>query len=281
MKDRLDQYIDGVRHLPPTPTLMVKLLALFREPDVDIDEVVQLMSHDPSITAEVLKRCNSGYFGGSEPATDMFEAVTRLGFYEVYQIVVALFGARAMAAPDSGGGIEVAALWQHSVIVAVAAGVVAKELGEPEGIAFTAGLLHDVGKVVLASEEGAKYVTAVLQGGPAGLMLANAERALFGFDHTEVGARLLARWELPPDVIAAARHHHQLAGAEPYERFAANVQLANALAHRAEASPTPSPDGWQDVPEALAALRFTPEQAANLLEETRTGLERAKGLMSV
>ncbi len=280
MKDRLDEYINGVQHLPPTPTLMVKLLALFKEPDLDIDQVVELMSHDPSLTAETLKRCNSGYFGGAEPASDMFEAVTRLGFYEVYQLVVALFGARALAQPQSTGGLDVAALWQHSVVAAVAAGIIARDVGEPEGAAFTAGLLHDVGKVVLASAEGARYAEAAQQGGPAGPSLANAERALFGFDHTEVGARLLARWELTPDVIGAARHHHQLAGAEPHTQLAATVQLANAMAHRAAAPPAQVSDAWLDVGEALAALRFRPEHASELLEETRAGLERAKGLMS-
>ena len=150
MKDKLDLCIDQVHHLPPTPTLLLELLALFKQPDRDIDQVVKVISHDPSLTAEVLRRCNSAYFSGSQPAADMFEAVLRLGFYEMYRIVVVLFGSRAMSIPNGACGIQVEALWRHSVTTAVAAGVLAEHLQEPEGVAFTAGLLHDVGKVVLA-----------------------------------------------------------------------------------------------------------------------------------
>lgn len=80
--DKAQQYIGRVTHLPPAPTLLTELLGLFRDPDRDIDRVVDLLSLDPSLTAEILKKCNGAFFGGA-PASDMFEAVSRIGFYEV------------------------------------------------------------------------------------------------------------------------------------------------------------------------------------------------------
>ena len=102
--DKIDQYLEDVHHLPSAPTLVVELLELFKHPDRDIDRVVELISHDPSLTAEVLKRCNSAYLGGGQPADGMFEAVTRLGFYEVYCSVVATLEPRPWPCPEPDPG---------------------------------------------------------------------------------------------------------------------------------------------------------------------------------
>ena len=75
-----DQYIDRVTDLPPAPTVAAELLGLFGDPNQDIDRIVELIGHDPSLTVDILRRCNSALFRGDEPASDMFEAVTRLGF---------------------------------------------------------------------------------------------------------------------------------------------------------------------------------------------------------
>src|ERR1035441_2907787 len=92
----LDQYLDRVQNLPPAPTVAIQLLDLFSDPDRDIDRIVELISHDPSLTAATLKRCNSGALCGVEPASDMFDAVSRLGLYEVYCIVIGLTTSQTM-----------------------------------------------------------------------------------------------------------------------------------------------------------------------------------------
>lgn len=68
---RLDSYLNGIDYLPPTPTLMIRLIGLFQQPDRDVDEVIELMRQDPSLTAEVLRRCNTSFFGNEEPVTDI------------------------------------------------------------------------------------------------------------------------------------------------------------------------------------------------------------------
>src|SRR5580698_10869719 len=113
-QDKLDTFIDLVHHLPPSPRLLVKLLEVFKEPDPDIGEVVKLISHDPAFTVEVLKRCNSAFFAGEKPAEDMFEAVSRLGFQEIYEIVLAMFAAAALLPPGTRNDSHVEILWRHS-----------------------------------------------------------------------------------------------------------------------------------------------------------------------
>ena len=128
MKHSIDQYLDRVKHLPPAPTVAVQLLGLFADPDRDIDRIVELVSHDPALTAETLKRCNSASLVGAEPATDMFEAVSRLGFYEVYRIVMALVASRTMSAVRTKYPKEGTRLWQHTVTAAAIAAVLARRV---------------------------------------------------------------------------------------------------------------------------------------------------------
>ncbi len=274
MNTRLDQYIDGIQTLPPTPTLMVELLALFREPDRDIDQVVELISHDPALTAEVLKNCNSAFYGSDQPVADLFEAVMRLGFYEVYRFVLAMLGSRALSVPEAEAGINVALLWDHSLTTAVAAGVLARELGEAEGEPFTAGLLHDVGKIVLATKEKGKYALLSQKAGGCGWALVGAEQGFLGFDHAEIGAHLLARWGLPRHVNMAIHHHHGLSGAEPFERLAAVVFLANEMAHKAKSEAPVSPDVWQSSAEAMELIHVSPERVSALMADVHDGLLR-------
>ena len=147
----LDDYINKVKNLPPAPRILPELLGLLRKENVDSSRVVQLISFDPAITASVLRLCNSALFAGASPATDLSEAVQRLGFRQIYTLVAAVSGARALTPAQKGYGISAGELWKHSVTTAVASQLIARSQDEPdEGLVFTAALLHDVGKIILA-----------------------------------------------------------------------------------------------------------------------------------
>jgi putative nucleotidyltransferase with HDIG domain len=275
--DKVDQYIESVIHLPPAPTLLIELLGLFKEPDRDVDRVVELVSLEPSITAEVLRRCNSAFLGGGEPASDMFEAVSRLGFYEVYTVVAAMFGASAKAIPGAAEAVDVSQLWKHSVVAAVAASVVAEEIGDAAGPAFTSGLLHDIGKLIFASVERAKYGELLKS---ATNSVVAAERNAYGTDHAEIGGRLLAKWNLPPEVAQAIQFHHAptVAAADPHQRSAATVCLGDWIAHHLNnAQPVLSPEHGV----LLRPLELKADSIKPIFARTHKGLERVKGLLDM
>jgi putative nucleotidyltransferase with HDIG domain len=277
---RLDLYLDGVDHLPPTPTLLVKLIGLFRQPDRDVDEIVELMAQDPSLTAEVLRRCSSSFFGSSEPVTDVNEAVFRLGFYEVYRITVAMFGLQAMSMARVTAGLEVEQLWRHSAITAIAGGTLSRHLDESEGVVFTAGLLHDVGKIVFASAEGTRYAEMLREYGNSGQTLYDAEKLIFGFNHGEVGARLLSRWGVPDQVSIPVLCHHQLHWSEPHARLAAIVNLANLMAHCLEADGPEKPCELPEARHAMTLLGLKEEAMHPLLDLAQRDVKRLNSLLS-
>jgi putative nucleotidyltransferase with HDIG domain len=280
--DKADQYIEKVSDLPPAPTIAVELLGLFSDPDHDIDRVVELISLDPALTVALLKRCNSAAFGGSEAATDMFEAVTRLGLYEVQCVVAALVGARAMSLGKAGGGMDAGDLWRHSVVTAVAAAALAKRLQGAEATAFTAGLLHDIGKLVFASVESSTYADLVGQTGTSGPRLAEAEQMAFGVSHASVGARLLTRWGVPANVAGATRHHHSSANRnEPFSQLAATVSLASDLAHQMANQNGAKPELLSSRLDALLLFKLTPDDFPALISQTQTDLNKVQGLLQM
>jgi putative nucleotidyltransferase with HDIG domain len=263
MTQKVIKFIDRVEHLPPSPRLLIKLLEMFQQPDQQLDEVVRLISHDPSYTAEVLKRCNAAYFSAGEPVQNIFDAVSRMGFDELHKIVTAMFAINVIVRPGASGFVEI--LWAHSVSVAVAASLLAKEVDESPPTAFTAGLLHEVGKVIMITVDESNYVQVVQTSGMFKRPIYITEKELFGFDHTEVGACLLARWNLPPNITTAVLHHHELAGAEPFERLSAIVHLANILAHSTGETFATPPKGLPTAAGSIELLKLTPEKVFGLL----------------
>ena len=229
--EELDNYINQVKHLPPAPRILPLLLQILHEPDTDSSKVVELVSLDPGLTANVLQLCNSAYFASAMQVVDIHEAITRLGFQPVYQLVAAISGARALSPPQKGYGIDKSELWKHSVTSAVAAQLIARDKHEDENIVFTAALLHDIGKIVLseALEHIYTKLNAEIEEKQASLL--EAEKNLLGVQHAEIGGRLLARWKFPDSLVTAVWYHHDPMAAEPHQTIASYVYVGNMIAY--------------------------------------------------
>ena len=263
------RYLDGVTSLPPAPMLLTKLLALFRDQDHDIDQVVQLIGYEPSLTAQLLRTCNSACFAGEQPTADIFDAVTRIGLYQVYCLVVAIYGAKAKA------------LWRHSVAVAVSASVVADHAGQNKAEAFTAGLLHDIGKLVLASTEREAYARLIERAKKEGVLLGALERGSFVIDHAELGGELMRRWDLPPHIVAAVRYHHEIAAAPPFEQLTAAVQVGDMLSHQLLSEDLGSSDVLTPSTVALDILQLSLDDLPRMLAKTQAEMEKVKGMLEI
>ena len=278
--NKLDGYLDSLEYLPPTPALMIRLIELFRRPDRDVDEIVDLMRQDLSVTAEVLRRCNSSFFANQEPVLDIYDAVFRMGFYEVYRITVALFGFQTMSAARLAKCIPAEPLWRHSAITAIVGGAIARQSGESEASLFTAGVLHDVGKIVLAMKEGDRYAELLQHHGTFGASLSYAEECAFDINHGQIGARLLERWGVPQEIFVPVLYHHQKIWSGPFERQAAIINLANLMAHCIEEN---TPDKPCEHPEALHAmklLRLGHDDIPALEQEARNDIKRLSCLLA-
>jgi len=268
-----EYYLSRPRKLP-APRMVPDLLKLLRRPNLDSSRVARLIASDTVLAAHVLRLCNSARFGAATPIEDMQEAVTRVGFQEIYRMVAAASGARLLGSAHGGYGMEEGELWRHSFVAATAAQLAARQLGEEQNLVFTAALLHDVGKTILApalEEAGAQFGRE--KAAPVSLL--EAERKLLGVGHDETGGRLLERWSFPPNIVSAVWFHHVPKGARSEKRLASLVALGNLVAclmgygygHLALAMRGP--------PEVFGILGLAPESLPGLIVATFDQLETA------
>lgn len=227
----LDEFINKVSHLPPAPKILPELLTLLGRDDVDTGRVVNLITYDAALTAGVLQISNSAFFGAATPVSDLNEAMNRVGFRQVYQMVCAILVSKSLAPKMTGYGIDEGELWRHSVTTAIASQLIARETGVDENSAFTGGLLHDVGKVVLSQALETRYIQLIEEVEKSEISLIEAEKLLLGVQHAEIGGRLLARWKFATGLVTAVWFHHNPGAAESHKKLASCLYLGNMISH--------------------------------------------------
>ncbi len=219
-----------VKDLPPAPQVLPKVLAALNNEQTTLEEVGELIALEPVLTGKLLHYCNSAYFRGAEPVASVPEAIGRVGFQTIFALVAAVSGNQAFKVPPTSG-VDVALLWKHSLTTAFGCKFVAEDRELDNNLLFTAGLLHDIGRVVLAKAKGAEYGKLLAAANGSSIAVLQAEKAAYGFTHAEVGACLMENWNLPPPLVASVRFHHQPAAAGPAQKLAACVCTGNALSH--------------------------------------------------
>lgn len=264
----LDDFINSVKNLPPAPRVLPQLLALLNDADVDCSRVVELVSLDSSLTASVLQRCNSSFFASGTPADGLDEAVGRIGFRQVYQIVAAVSGSKCLMPAKIHPGLDPGDIWRHSVATAIGSQLVAREVGDDESVAFTAGLMHDIGKTVFVQALDNIYAKLVEEAEQDQQTLFVAEKKRLGVQHAEIGGRLLARWQFPANLVAAVWHHHKPSGAQPHERLAAQVCLGDMIAYILNLCHGPFPMSWHGRDESVAILKISMDALPSLIIQT-------------
>lgn len=225
--------LERIRDFPLMNATAARILAVLADEENDAAEVEAVVRLDPGLTANCLRLANSARFGAVGEIASIRDAATRLGRARLREIVLSASVGPLLARDVPGYGIPAGRLWTHVVAVADAATRLAKRIdGRGEEGLFTCALLHDVGKLVLGEflaelprEEAGELEAAVVRGVP----FDEAERAVVGLDHAEVGARLLARWNLPDALVLSVRHHHRPDRLEAPLRAVDLVHVADGL----------------------------------------------------
>lgn len=222
--------ISRVGTLPPLPDTAVKLMEVINDPSSSVDEIVEVIRYDQAVTADVLKLCNSAYFGLSRNITSLNEAMLRLGTVKVLQLVMSVHTSSILANEQRGYGLDPGVLWRHSVAVALAASIVAQKINLTNvNLVFTGGLLHDIGKVVLneyVAEEFGKILGLVKENR---LSFVEAEHQVLGYSHQEIGGKIARMWKLPDPIVRCIRYHHDPGDLETPDPLIDAVYLANCV----------------------------------------------------
>ncbi len=209
--ENLRKLFAKLRTVPSLPSLYFRINEAIACPDTSIEQVAEIVQQDPGMTAKLLQLVNSAFFGISRRITSPVEAVQFLGVGRLRSLVLSL---HVFSCFDESklGGFSIETVWSHSI----STGVVAQKIARQEKVdrattdeIFVASVLHDIGKVMLASSMPERYCAAVrLRDGGEHTMV-QAEREIFGASHCEVGAYLLGLWGLPGSIVEAIALHHE------------------------------------------------------------------------
>jgi putative nucleotidyltransferase with HDIG domain len=229
MSPELKNIASKLSSFPSMPGAAVKLLALINDPDINVTQIEHILGHDPGLTANLLRLANSAYFGIPSKVGSVRQAVLLLGLKRLIQMVIASCVSALMDRPVPGYDLSPGELWRHSIAVTVAAEGLVKELNiEAAEEIFTAALLHDVGKLVLGDfvQDDFKKIENILS---QGISFEAAENMVLGVNHADIGAEILRKWSLPPELVNAVRWHHDPESAAQADAMLDIVHVADVL----------------------------------------------------
>lgn len=228
MKLSLEELIQGLDDLPSLPAVVMELLGSIDQEDIDISVLARKVSSDQALTAKTLRLANSSAFGLVK-STTIQQAMTYLGFQATRNLILAA----AMTGCFPSGrcpSFDDKAFWRLSIATAACARVLARHMHFNQDVAFTAGLLHGIGRLVLVSRYPEQYDAVLRERKRVDGDLLEVEQALLGVDHIVAGAALAEHWQFSGTMQQAIAFHH--APEMPGAGFLATiVHVANAVAH--------------------------------------------------
>jgi putative nucleotidyltransferase with HDIG domain len=226
---QIDEILSKINSLPSMPATGAKMLKMLEDPETAVDEIEDVMRHDPGLTGNVLKLANSAYFGIPSKIASTRQAIVMLGLKKLVQLVIASCVNAVMDKPVPGYNMPPGNLWRHSIAVSIAAEALVrdKENFEAQDM-FTPALLHDIGKLILGQfvKEEQEAIEKIAD---TGMPYVEAEQLVLGTNHAEIGAQILARWSFPREIVEAVRWHHDPDQAGEAAASVDIVYLANFL----------------------------------------------------
>lgn len=256
---------DIVRDLPALPGVVLELLATLRDNDVSLDRMAELIATDQSLAARALRLANSPFYGMPRKVTSIAEAIALVGVASIRTIVL------AAALPghfrvSRESGFDRDRFWRHSIATAIAAKAFAHLHGGKEDEAFVAGLLHDIGELVLAIGFPERYALVLSRLRAHEMDPREIEAGVFATDHTVVGGLLAQRWLLPIQIVSVISDHHNPDLFEEYP-LTAIVYTANYLVRCIEHPDDPI---WRGAALEICGRRLgvTEEQMDAILAST-------------
>jgi len=222
-KAELKKRLNDIQSLPTLPPIVSKLNEMVADEEITAVKLGKVIEKDQVLTSKLLKMVNSSFFGFPQRISTVSNAIVLLGFNVIKTLIVTSSIFEVMQASDVG-------LFEHSLGCATACGIIAKmrQIKNPEEVS-TAGLIHDLGKIVLRSELPDEYEAIVREARKEGLYMRQVEKKRLGVGHGEIGGMLARQWNLPERLVFPIEFHHKPELAPEYKEIAAIVHFSDIL----------------------------------------------------
>ena len=206
----LKDIVRQIDQLEPVPPVATQILELAEEPDSALSEIADLIINDPAITANLLKTCNSAYFGLNRKVESVRDAIAFVGLDQIVQLIMLNSVSQNLQKQLQGYGLGEGELWRHAVSSAHVAKILAGKFGisQHRHLIYTAALLKDIGKLILGRFVAFSFEEINILVNSKGFSFNEAEKKVIGMNHEELGAMVGQKWRFSDKLIYIIRHHH-------------------------------------------------------------------------
>jgi HD-like signal output (HDOD) protein len=284
----LEQILAEAEDLAILPQVVLRVIDLTVDPKATAADVERVVGMDQALAGRILALANSSYYGLPRQVSSVREAVVFLGFKSIRNLAMAVTSFNMFLGKSDSDSLVRRELWKHAMDTAQAARLISTMLHNADresfsgDEAFTCGLMHDIGKLVLDKSRHSLYVALVDMANKRGQRFCELESQALSWTHAQLGMAMAARWNLPRTVCETIGFHHTPRAAQSSPQLTATVALANELTHfltdRMEDGDTPE-QRWQaslaQCEEMMIVLRLTPEKVQTMANACQT--EIAKG----
>jgi len=226
----IEKIIKDIDRLKPVSCIGDKIMEIISNPDSSFAELVGIVKYDQGMTANLLRICNSAYFGLAKEITSVKQAVAYLGINKVASLIMMGNSADNFKEAQAGYDLTEGELWKYSVSSAL----MAQDLAEKRHLSnisliFTAALLKDIGKVILNTyvKDSFEAINKAVQDN--GLTFLDAEKEVIGIDHAELGARVAEQWNFSPVMVNIIRNHHHPENVLPDDLSIPIIYMADCI----------------------------------------------------
>jgi len=283
-KKRYQRIIQDLGQIPTMPTIAAKVMQIVNDPHSSAEDVAKFISRDVALTSKVLRLANSAFYGIPRTISSVNSAIVILGFNTIRSLVLSASVLKVFPARPGLVAFDRKAFWKHSFMVGIASRMVAqiyrrKKLVDME-TAFSAGLLHDIGKIILEQFSNDDYLPVLKAAKEKSIPLVTAEKNMLGMSHADVSGMLVDKWQMPNELKAPIVNHHSPMEDKSSQDMACIVHYANHLCHLKGSgcmdNETYSPLSLEA--EALLGLGIT---QVELLEELEKHIQEAEPFFSL
>ena len=236
--DEILKKLDSIKDIPTLPTIIFELNELLQDPNTPITEISDIIEKDQAMSLRVLKLVNSAFYGIHKEVNDIGNAIVLLGFNTVRNAIVSLGVINSFSGIKSLEGFTISDFWKHSLAVAVVSKSLAgkTKIASPDSC-FVGGLLHDIGKVILAQYFQDLFEKVWNAAKKENISFYEAEKKEISIDHAIIGARLATNWELPESFIDVIRWHHDVRNDTESKKMILIIYLSDIIVNSYNADP--------------------------------------------
>ncbi len=234
LKKEIEETLKNIDRLPSFPEIVHKVLSMIRNPNIELKDISNEIVKDPGLTSDIIRLSNSAYYHPIREIRSIEEGIKVLGLNVLREIILIAAARGILKQPVDGYKLDSKELWEHSIVVGYLSAKISENIKKhevPKDVAFTAGLMHDCGKIVLSNtfKKALYYINLEYQKNPE-ISFITLEKNYLGYSHNEIGAILLKNWNFPEDLIDAVENQYYPEKSKKNPLLTSVIHIANWIA---------------------------------------------------